>query len=192
MVRKLLAHGILWTLGPLAAGVDVIAPVVFLAHYQPGQGIGTATFAERNFGNLLWSLSGLGVVVGATVPSWLGLFPFEKRGELYERLGVRRFRRIVMNGDLMRRAMAAISPDIVDSVRRGSLKEREGEHRFAEILHWGWLLGSVPALVGAVIVRRWAYVVAIGAASLILHVYPIMLQRYMIGRLQRIGERERG
>jgi hypothetical protein len=181
MARKLLAHAILWTLGPVAAGVNVIAPLAFLVQYLPGR--------SGPFGPALWSLSALGVVVGATVPSWLWLRPFERRGGVYERLGVRRFRRISMNGDLMRKAMVRISPEVVTSLRRTSLKDRESEHRFAETLHWAWLLGSLPAFIGAAIVRRWGYVLVIGLSCLVLHVYPIMLQRYMLGRLQRIAER---
>ena len=105
-------------------------------------------------------------------------------------LGVRHFRNLVSDGDLVLRLARWIDATAFARLNRSTLGKRKGDSEAAERLHWAWLLGSVPAAVWAMIVGEPWFAVYLVVASIPFHGYPILLQRHMGGRLARIHEHD--
>ncbi len=106
-------------------------------------------------------------------------------------LGVKQFRKFVSNGDLAVRLMRWIDPNALALLSRSTLDKHEAGRRLTERIHWAYLLGSVPILVWAVMVREPWFAVYLLVANIFFNVYPIMLQRYTRTQLARIREHTR-
>jgi hypothetical protein len=132
-------------------------------------------------------LTALGLILGNSFPAcYFRLRRAEADGRVYALLGVRQFRNFVSNGDLAVRLMRWIDPNAPARLNRSTLAEHEAGRRLTERIHWAYLLGSVPTLVWAVMVREPWFAVYLLVTNVFFDVYPIMLQRYTRARLARI------
>src|SRR5215472_7924009 len=111
---------------------------------------------------------------------------FELRGKLYEAMGVRLFRRFMMDGDYMNRRLRRAVPNYRFIAGRDSMRRFEALTRANERGHLILLLSGLPPTVYAV-ASGWpkfaAYFVIV---NILLNVYPILLQRYTRARICRI------
>lgn len=131
-----------------------------------------------------------GLAAGAFFPRrWLRTRDAARTTRACERLGVRRFKTVVVFGDLMNRALAGLGwsrpfPYTPERLERWMLWTRVTER-----IHWAWLAGSLPAVWAAFHAgEHWlgAYVLC---GNVPFNVYPILLQRYTRARLGRIQAR---
>ena len=118
------------------------------------------------------------------------LRPFETDGRVYALFGVHRFRYVVSNGDLAVRLMRWIDPNLA-RLGRPTLAQHELRRRLSEQLHWGYLLGSIPTMMWAVLVGQPWFAVYLLVGNIVFNLYPILLQRYTRAKLARICERPR-
>ena len=111
---------------------------------------------------------------------------FELRGKLYEAMGVRLFRRFMMDGDYMNRRLRRAVSNYRFIAGRDSMRRFEALTRANERGHLILLLSGLPPTVYAV-ASGWpkfaAYFVIV---NILLNVYPILLQRYTRARICRI------
>jgi Glycosyl-4,4'-diaponeurosporenoate acyltransferase len=111
---------------------------------------------------------------------------FERSGRLYERLGVRFFRRFMLQGDYYNRALRSDDPAHRVITGRASANRYDAQTRAAERGH------LISLIVGAVITAYglclgfFHFAVLFTASNAIFNVYPIMLQRYTRARIDRI------
>ena len=136
------------------------------------------------------SFTVLGMMFGASLPhGYFRLRPNEYGGELYQRVGVRRFRSLVTFGDQMVRLMRSVDPQSQAPLNRGKLDDREKSARRSERIHWAMLLGSLPAGLWAMSENDLVFAAHLAVANIPMNLYPIMLQRYTRARLERLRER---
>jgi hypothetical protein len=138
-------------------------------------------------GELAPPLAAVAVVfLACLTPWWLpasyyAVRRFEQSGRLYEILGVRWFRNFVPDGDLAnrwRRVRIVTNRHLAAAfVERTKLSEKS---------HLVLLLIGVATCIYAWQIgwRGWAIYLAV--ANILVHSYPILLQRYTRARLQRI------
>ena len=113
---------------------------------------------------------------------------FENAGRIYERLGVRHFRQLVLRSPL---SILSRTVRLAHSNSRAALQQLEDKLRRAEAIHV-WSLLAVWPLIGYSIMRGWIH----GSGwlllfSLLLNVYPIILQRYNRMRIERLVNQNR-
>lgn len=146
------------------------------------------------FGTL--SAMSLAVVAAAFVASaavwwlpdaWYRTRHFERSGRLYERVGVRLFRRVVPNGDWVNAWRRRHDQSFRVIARRADLAQLRQRTVVGEKSHlvlfgiavasasYAWWIGW----------NGWAAYLAI--ANVFANVYPILLQRYTRARMQRAG-----
>jgi len=135
---------------------------------------------------------GFAVLVAGCVALWWVLprsyfrvHRFERSGRLYERLGVRVFRGVAPDGDLVNRRVRRSDPGYrVVRGRRGVaawVKRTERSERGHAVL---LMLGVVSAAYAWTIGwRGWALYLTAG--NVLVNLYPILLQRYTRSRLRR-------
>jgi len=123
--------------------------------------------------------------------SYYRVFKFERTGRLYEALGVRLFRNLVPDGDLANRWRRRREPNFrvirnrglaTAFVRRTELSERS----HLVLLGMGVLSAAFALAIGW---RGWAIYITVG--NVLVHVYPVLLQRYTRSRIERISSRDR-
>jgi Glycosyl-4,4'-diaponeurosporenoate acyltransferase len=143
------------------------------------------------------SFSMIGCAVGMTV-SLLALLlpagyyqprPFEQSGRIYERLGVRWFKRWSPVGVYVVWHIRHFLPDYKVISGRGGLSGFNVRTRTSEQGHLLWMLVTVQAMLyalwcGWAVLAGWLFL-----GNLIINVYPIMAQRYNRARIQRILDR---
>jgi hypothetical protein len=124
-----------------------------------------------------------------TADRYFQLRPFEASGRIYERLGVRLFRRFVVGGDYFNRAAGCYDAQYrgVRSLTAARQAERLG--RLSERLHVAGLAFLVPPTCCALLVGRLDLVLALGLINMLTNLYPIMLQRYTRPRLVLLAMR---
>ena len=104
--------------------------------------------------------------------------PFESDGRLYERVGIRFFKRLVRRGPL-----SVLSPTLRFTGEPGSLSELEVETRKAETGHLVILLVML-LMVGYALVKSWLDAAGwLLLFNVLFNGYPIMLQRYNRAKL---------
>jgi hypothetical protein len=108
---------------------------------------------------------------------------FERTGQLYERLGVRRFKRLVRRGPL-----AMFSPTLRFPKDRtiAALRHLDDEMRAAETGHV-CIFMLMLLFISAALLRGWFDAVGwMLAFNIIINGYPVMLQRYNRIKLQEL------
>lgn len=127
-----------------------------------------------------WALYVLRVVPERPPPGWFRVRPWEP--PLYRRLGVLGYRRLLRLSGWERFRREAVGFD----GRRGSLAAYEEATREAEASHL--LLGGIGTLLvlGAALRRAWGAAGWLLGANLFFQVYPVMLQRTMRARVERL------
>jgi hypothetical protein len=111
---------------------------------------------------------------------------FERSGRLYEWLGVRWYKRFMLEGDFVMQRIRRFIPDYKVIAGRRDLEGFALRTRKSEQGHLLWMLVAVPALVYALLRDWWLIALWLFLGNLVINVYPIMLQRYNRARIQQI------
>jgi hypothetical protein len=117
---------------------------------------------------------------------YFNLFSFELSGRLYEALGVHQFKRVASAGDFFNRQRRRSDPGFRNVMNYSSAIEWEKQTRFNEIAHLCNLTFSLVMVIWLCSQGRYTWISEIVILNLVLNVYPMMLQRYNRGRIQRI------
>ncbi|HEX5110390.1 MAG TPA: hypothetical protein VFV95_18195 [Vicinamibacterales bacterium] len=128
----------------------------------------------------------LASLVGARLPEgYYRCHPFERRGRLYEMLGVRYFRMLVPHGDGINWLVRRSQPGYRVVRDRLTLTDYEARTRAAEAFHLGCLLVMAPAAVYATFAGWSGMALWLTLPGIPLHLYPVLLQRYTRARMAR-------
>ena len=119
------------------------------------------------------------------------LWDFERDGRLYERLGIRWFKRIATQGDYWNERRRRSDPSFRNVKDFNSAIEWEARTRSNEFLHLCSLAVGVVIMVWLYSRNKYTWMIAIFFVALIWDVYPIMLQRYNRARILRIKSARR-
>ncbi len=111
---------------------------------------------------------------------------FERSGRLYERLGVRQFRRLVTDGDYINRHRRKSDPDFRLVRDRRSAQNFIARTIVAERGHIVWLIAGALTALWALRVGLIAWATFITAGNLIVNLWPMLLQRYTRSRIERV------
>ncbi len=150
-------------------------------------------FRSPMFAFLLnWLAMSWAAIVGQAVqflfpPRYYSIKPFEGTGQVYERLGIRLFKRLVRRGPF-----SIFSPTLRFSEDKSTaaLQHLEREMRKAEAGHVVIFM-SVLLFIGYALLRKWFDAVGwMLAFNVIINGYPIMLQRYNRIKLQELIQRQ--
>ncbi|MFN8486233.1 MAG: hypothetical protein U0350_01495 [Caldilineaceae bacterium] len=108
-------------------------------------------------------------------PSYYALKPFEQDGQLYERLGIRLFKRMIRRGPL---AIFSLNMRLPKAKSGPAMRKLESDMRGAETIHVCIFL-LMFLFIGYALCRGWLDAAAwLLLFDLLLNVYPVMLQRY--------------
>jgi predicted RNA-binding Zn ribbon-like protein len=130
------------------------------------------------------------VAAGLTAGGWYyRLRQCEATGVVYEWLGVRLFRRFVVEGDYFNRFGRRTGFDPAPAWSAGAARAAERRGRLSERVHAVALALLVPSAAGLLLEGRLAAGGGVLLGTVVLDLYPVMLQRYTRSRLGRIAER---
>ena len=129
----------------------------------------------------------LASLVGSRLPEgYYRCHPFERRGRLYEMLGVRYFRMLVPDCALASTGSSGARSQAIRVVRDWlTLADYEARTRGAEAFHLGCLLVMAPAAVYATFAGWSGMALWLTLPSIPLHLYPVLLQRYTRARMAK-------
>lgn len=163
----------------------LITPIeLFLVEIWPRQG----------FFSLLLVVAPLiaGCVFARILPeSYYRIKPWEESGGLYEKLGIRFFKRFVPDGDYVNRRIRHSDPGYRVVCDQESIVRFAERTRLAEKCHLAGLWLPLPCTVYALLLGWNTFALWLLLPSVPLHVYPVLLQRYSRTRIQRILKREK-
>ena len=129
----------------------------------------------------------IGALIARSLPeNYYRLRFFELSGRLYEWVGIRRFKRVVPDGDYLNRLVRQSNPQHRLISSQESLIQFEARTRLAERLHLGALILPVPCIAHAVALKWTGFALWMVLANVAFHAYPILLQRYTRGRILRV------
>lgn len=117
--------------------------------------------------------------------------PCESSGRVYERLGIRFFKRFVPKGDYVNRIIRNSEPGYRVVCDEESIVRFEIETRLAEKCHLAGLWLALPCTVYALLLGWNKFALWMLLPNVPLHLYPILLQRYTRARIQRVLKREK-
>jgi Glycosyl-4,4'-diaponeurosporenoate acyltransferase len=115
----------------------------------------------------------------------------ERTGRLYEAIGVRLFRNFVPDGDLSNRWRRRHDPGfrmIRNRHRAAAFVRRTVK---SEKSHLVLLAMGVLSAAFALAIGWWGWAIYISAGNVLVHVYPVLLQRYTRSRIERVLSRDR-
>lgn len=112
----------------------------------------------------------------------------ERGGNLYRDLGIRWVRRCITNGDWINRIVRPKYPGYLPSGGRHGLASFEAGCRAAERGHLSLFLGGFATAAFAVLIGESDWAAAITAGNIVGNMFPIALQRYNRGRVERVGK----
>lgn len=134
-----------------------------------------------------WIATSSEVIQVAFAPGYYAIQPFEQRGRLYERLGIRMFKRLVRRGPL---AIFSLNLRFPAEKTVPALLLLEGKMRNAETMHVLIFL-LMFLFIGYALFQGWLDAVGwLLLFNCLLNVYPVMLQRYNRIRLQALIQQE--
>jgi hypothetical protein len=129
------------------------------------------------------ALNGQLIHLSLVAPSYYDIQPFEQAGQVYERLGIRLFKRLVRRGPLSIFSPTLRFPKDKTAV---ALRTLETEMRKAETGHV-LIFAVVLLFVCYALLRGWLdAVVWLLLFNILINGYPIMLQRYNRIKLQEL------
>lgn len=156
-------------------------PIVEYIFNIPGNLFGACSFA------LAITISlGLVVLVADSVfkfsipDNYYQLRAFEKSGDLYKTLGIRTAKIIFKR-----------SQNITFSGRRSDISKLQNETMIAEKHHILAFLGVTFLVIYSLIKTEWVFAIGLILFNLLLHAYPVMLQRYNRSRILEIKHNKR-
>lgn len=118
--------------------------------------------------------------------SYYRVHRFEKTGRLYELLGVRIFRKLVPNGDWVNRWRRRRDPGFRVLSDRRSAAEFLARTVMSEKSHLVLLLVGAGTSLFAWHIGWKGWAVYLGAANVLVNLYPVLLQRYTRARIIRL------
>jgi hypothetical protein len=163
----------------LTMGLSLLPGLAFLMEVGDQQGRTASTLL------FLVSFFGAQFVVSKLPRSYFEIRPFESDGRLYELLGVRLFRFVVPMGDGINRFVRRFQPDY-RIVSEQSIADFEKRTVTAETFHLACLLMTVPSAVYAVVLGWRTFALLLTLPNIVLHLYPVLLQRYTRARILRL------
>ena len=116
---------------------------------------------------------------------------FESSGRVYERIGIRFFKRFVPNGDYINQVIRRSQPGYRVVHDRDSIVNHEAATRWAERCHIVSLFLVVPCTAYALMLGWNKFALWLVLPNIPLHLYPILLQRYTRARIQNVLRRRR-
>ena len=166
----------------LTMGLSLLPPLEFLKEVGHLRGLTASALL------FLVSFFGTQIVVSKLRSGYFEIRPFESNGRLYEMLGIRVFQFFVPMGDGINRLVRRFQPDyrIISKQSIAAFKERTVT---AETFHLACMLAIMPSAVYSVILRWWTFAMLLTLPNIVLHVYPVLLQRYTRARLLRLRPR---
>jgi len=130
------------------------------------------------------------VVIFLLPKNYFQIWPFERDGRVYRRLGVRRVRYFAGHGDGIQKLVRAIDPNWQCPLAKLSTEKWMEWTRTAEWVHIAAIGMSIP-LIGVAYYRGFTSLATVVLLSNIpFNVYPVLLQRYTRAKLSRIQECE--
>jgi hypothetical protein len=131
-------------------------------------------------------------IFAATLPeAWFRPRRWELSGAVYEKLGVRWFKRFMIGGDYVNRRVRHLLPGHRTYPTEMTLQRLSAETRAAEKGHALWGLVALPAVAFAVMTGWRLFAIAFALVNVGANLYPILLQRYTRARIARIAGRRR-
>ena len=136
---------------------------------------------------MTWIATGSEAIQVAFAPGYYAIRPFEQSGRLYERLGIRMFKRLVRRGPL---AILSLNLRLPPEKTIPALRRLESNMCNAETLHV--LIFLIMFLfIGYTLFQGWLDAVGwLLFFNLLLNLYPVMLQRYNRIRLQALIQQQ--
>jgi hypothetical protein len=119
---------------------------------------------------------------------YYNLLPFERDGRLYRRIGVKRFRYIVGEGEGIQRLARRIDPHWQASHSKLSYGDRLAWTIMPECVHIGMIFLSLPLIALAYHRGSSTLATVYLLSNIPINIYPILLQRYTRAKLLRIQE----
>jgi hypothetical protein len=113
--------------------------------------------------------------------------PFERGGQLYEKLGIRRFRALMANGDLInrfvrRRHAGYVVHPAACRLERAVVEGFKSERAHLALMAFGLGTAAFACVAGWTWWGAWLTV-----GNILVNLYPVLLQRYTRGRIDRIA-----
>ncbi|MBI2547225.1 MAG: hypothetical protein HYW23_02150 [Candidatus Aenigmarchaeota archaeon] len=115
---------------------------------------------------------------------------FERSGKVYEALGVRKFKKIMFNGDYMNALLRKYNPNHKLIRNEGSAKSWEMFTRIYEGIHVGFGSLMLSGMVDRLANGDYDGAAIIAAINTVVNIYPIMLQRYNRARIYKVLDRK--
>ncbi len=176
--------------GQIILFILITALTVFLAGYFIDfMGARNPVFAFA----INWLVMTLVAILGSALhitmplpPAYYRIRPFEANGRLYEALGVRIFKII-----LIRSPLALLNPTIHYKGDRSALFDLESKMRDSETGHLFIFIIMILIVIHMAIEGWWNFATWLMVFNIFFNVYPIMLQRYNRARLAPLIERMR-
>ena len=169
---------------PLLFTIATIVAIVLLLWSLDSFGFRSPIFAFLvNWLVMSWVAVAGQVVHFSFAPGYYTIKPFERTGQVYERLGIRLFKRLVRRGPL---ALFSPTLHLPRDKTVPALRKLETEMRKAETGH---VLASLVTLLfaGYALLQGWFDAVAwLLAFNILINGYPVMLQRYNRMKLQEL------
>jgi hypothetical protein len=122
--------------------------------------------------------------------SYYRVRPFERSGRLYELLGVRLFRHLVPNGDLVNRWRRRRDPGFRVVTSRDAAAGYLPRTVAGEKSHLVMLAIGVGSSWFAWRIGWNGWAAYLGVANILVNVYPILLQRYTRARITQLAQRQ--
>ena len=134
-----------------------------------------------------WVATSSEVIQVAFAPGYYAIQPFEQDGRVYERAGIRFFKRLVRRGPL---GIFSLNLRLPPEKTVPTLRLLEGKMRNAETMHVLIFL-LMFLFIGYALFQGWLDAVGwLLLFNCLLNVYPIMLQRYNRIRLQALIQQQ--
>jgi len=112
---------------------------------------------------------------------------FDLGGRVYEVLGIRRFRAVMANGDIINRLVRRRHSAYVVHSKGSRLDTAAVEGLKSERAHLFFMLFGIGTSGFAIAAGWTAWAAWLGLGNILVNLYPILLQRYTRGRIWRIS-----
>lgn len=119
-------------------------------------------------------------------PAYYQPRPFELRSTFYERLGVRVFRRVATNGDLINMLIRRHAPTYRVVRSSTSLDEYCARTYYGEKWHLVLLLMGMITTIYAAYIGWFATALFLTTTNIVFNLYPVLLQRYTRVRIAKM------
>jgi hypothetical protein len=156
----------------------------WLLHRAIGLGHFVYSFC-LNFGAMMWSIGIIAVLQPSLESRWFDSARVEQAGRLYRRLGVVRFQSVlrIIGWQKIVNAPFRNDLDTLTSIEEGT--------RSSELVHVMCFLVLIPFGGYLTYLGEWPALLYLSLHTVLLQVYPIMLQRYNRPRYRRVIEHKR-